>query len=221
MKHTDVETLFANNINATNLSPKQRKVLQASLTLFAQKGYENTSTLDIAHLAGVSEGTVFKHFKTKDGLLQAILKPFIHDIFPRVADEFLITLHQSPFDDFDSFLRYAVRDRMIYAMDNRPEMKIFIQQMVKDPSIMTSLTKRLGNLLQGGVDTLFRDYKKKGQLVDWDSMRIIRMVSGVIVGYLIPNIIMSDTPLDVDKTTDEGKHTITGRIETQNGLPHI
>ncbi|GAX01383.1 TetR/AcrR family transcriptional regulator [Secundilactobacillus silagei] len=203
MKHTDVETLFANNIKTTSLSPKQRKVLQASLTLFAQKGYENTSTLDIAHLAGVSEGTVFKHFKTKDGLLQAILKPFIHDIFPRVADEFLITLHQSPFDDFDSFLRYAVHDRMVYAMDNRPEMKIFIQQMVKDPSIMTSLTKRLGKLLQGGVDTLFRDYKKKGQLVDWDSMRIIRMVSGVIVGYLIPNIIMSDTPLDVDKTTDE------------------
>ena len=203
MKHTDVETLFANNIKTTSLSPKQRKVLQASLTLFAQKGYENTSTLDIAHLAGVSEGTVFKHFKTKDGLLQAILKPFIHDIFPRVADEFLITLHQSPFDDFDSFLRYAVHDRMVYAMDNRPEMKIFIQQMVKDPSIMTSLTKRLGKLLQGGVDTLFRDYKEKGQLVDWDSMRIIRMVSGVIVGYLIPNIIMSDTPLDVDKTTDE------------------
>ncbi|GAX06306.1 TetR family transcriptional regulator [Secundilactobacillus pentosiphilus] len=203
MKHTDVETLFANNIKATSLSAKQRKVLQASLTLFAQKGYENTSTLDIAHLAGVSEGTVFKHFKTKDGLRQAILKPFLHDIFPKVAGEFLVTLHQNPFENFESFLRYAVKDRMVYAMDNRQEMKIFIQEMVKDPSIMTSLTKRLSKLLQSGVDSLFREYKERGELVDWDSMRIVRLASGVIVGYLIPNIIMSDTPLDVDKTTDE------------------
>ncbi|GAW98578.1 TetR/AcrR family transcriptional regulator [Secundilactobacillus mixtipabuli] len=203
MKHTDVETLFANNIETANLSKKQRSVLKASLTLFAKQGYENTSTLDIARLAGVSEGTVFKHFKTKEGLLQAVLNPFIHDIFPRVADEFLTALHQNPFDDFDSFLKYAVRDRMAYAMDNRQEMKIFIQQMVKDPSIMTKLTDRLAHLLQGGVDSLFHDYKQKGQLVDWDSMRIVRMVSGVIVGYLIPNIIMSDQPLDVDKTTDE------------------
>lgn len=203
MEHTDVETLFANNIQTADLSEKQQRVLKASLTLFAQKGYENTSTLDIAHLAGVSEGTVFKHFKTKDGLLQAILNPFIHDIFPKVAGEFLLTLHRNPFENFEAFLRYAVHDRIVYAMDNRPEMKIFIQEMVKDPSIMTKLTQRLSKLLQGGVDTLFREYKEKGELVDWDSMRIIRMASGVIVGYLIPNIIMSDTPLDIDRTTDE------------------
>lgn len=203
MKHTDVETLFADNIKTTDLSEKQQKVLQASLTLFAQKGYENTSTLDIAHLAGVSEGTVFKHFKTKDGLLQAILNPFMHDIFPRVAGEFIDALHESIFDSFESFIRYVVKDRMTYAMDNRQEMKIFIQEMVKDPSIMTTLTNRLSKLLQGGVDTLFHEYKEKGELVDWDSMRIIRMASGVIVGYLIPNVIMSETPLDIDKTTDE------------------
>ncbi len=43
MKHTDVETLFA-DIKTTDSFEKQQKVLQASLTLFAQKGYENTST---------------------------------------------------------------------------------------------------------------------------------------------------------------------------------
>lgn len=202
-EHTNVETLFANNIKTTSLSAKQQSVLQASLTLFAQKGFENTSTSDIAKLAQVSEGTVFKHFKTKEGILQAILQPFIHDIFPKVAGEFLMTLSENPFEDFETFLRYAVRDRMTYAMDNRREMKIFITEMVKNPEILTALTTRLGGLLQNGVDVLFTQYKQKGQLVDWDSMRIIRMVSGVIVGYLIPNIIMSDKPLDVDATTDE------------------
>lgn len=203
MKHTNVETLFANGIKATDLSKKQQSVLQASLTLFAQQGYENTSTQDIAQLAGVSEGTVFKHFKTKEGLLQAILTPFIHDIFPQVAGEFLTALAENPFDDFETFLRYAVHDRISYAMDNRREMKIFIQEMVKNPTILTKLTERLGGLLQSGINRLFADYQQRGQLVNWDSMRIIRLVSGVMVGYLIPNIIMSDQPLDCEAITNE------------------
>ncbi|MTV83038.1 TetR/AcrR family transcriptional regulator [Secundilactobacillus folii] len=202
-EHTNVETLFANNMKTTSLSTKQQSVLQASLTLFAQKGYENTSTADIAKLAHVSEGTVFKHFKTKDGLLQAILQPFIQDIFPKVAGEFLVSLTNNTFDDFSSFLRFVVHDRMTYAMDNRQEMKIFITEMVKNPTILKNLTSELGALLQNGVDSLFDVYKQRGQLVDWDAMRIIRIVSGVIVGYLIPNIIMSDKPLDVDQTTTE------------------
>ncbi len=137
------------------------------------------------------------------GCSGAILNPFMHDIFPRAAGEFIDALHESIFDSFESFIRYVVKDRMTYAMDNRQEMKIFIQEMVKNPAIMTTLTKRLSKLIQGGVDTLFHEYKEKGELVDWDSMRIIRMASGVIVGYLIPNVIMSETPLDIDKTTDE------------------
>ncbi len=203
MKHTDVETLFANNLDTANLSDKQRSVLKASLTLFAQKGYENTSTLDIAKLAGVSEGTVFKHFKTKDGLLQAVLKPFLQDIFPRVAGEFVQDLQATQILEFSDFLRFAVRDRIVYAMDNRAEMKIMIQEMVKKPQILEELTTRLGVLLQSAINQLFVSYQDKGELVKWDSMRIVRTICGVIVGYLIPNIIMSDECLDIDATTNE------------------
>lgn len=203
MKHTDVETLFAKNLSTADLTEKQRSVLKASLTLFAQKGFENTSTLDIAKLAGVSEGTVFKHFKTKNGLLQAVLDPFLQDIFPQVAGEFLQDLKAAPDLTFSDLLRFAVHDRIVYAMDNRAEMKIMIQEMVKKPQILEELTNRLGRLVQSAIDDLFTNYQKKGQLVNWDAMRIVRMICGVIVGYLIPNIIMSDEPLDVDTTTNE------------------
>ena len=47
------------------LSSKQQAVLNASLLLFSEKGFDQTSTKDIASAAGVSEGTVYKHFKTK------------------------------------------------------------------------------------------------------------------------------------------------------------
>ncbi len=46
----------------------------AALELFANKGYDATSTSKIAKLAGVSEGLIFKHFESKKDLLNALMK---------------------------------------------------------------------------------------------------------------------------------------------------
>ncbi len=44
-------------------------LLEAALELFAEQGYEATTTAAIARRAGVSEMTLFRHFATKDALL--------------------------------------------------------------------------------------------------------------------------------------------------------
>lgn len=55
------------------MTEKQEKILQAALQLFAQEGYHATSTNRVAKKAGVSEGLIFRHFGSKEGLLQAVL----------------------------------------------------------------------------------------------------------------------------------------------------
>jgi AcrR family transcriptional regulator len=49
------------------------RILRAAKLLFAQNGYENTSTVAIARDAGTSESQLMKHFGSKQGLLVAIL----------------------------------------------------------------------------------------------------------------------------------------------------
>ncbi len=56
------------------MTEKQEKILEAALELFAKEGFKSTSTSRVAKQAGVSEGLIFRHFGSKDGLLQAILK---------------------------------------------------------------------------------------------------------------------------------------------------
>lgn len=56
------------------MTEKQEKILQAALILFANEGYNATSTNKVAKAAGVSEGLIFRHFGNKEGLLQAILE---------------------------------------------------------------------------------------------------------------------------------------------------
>lgn len=50
------------------------RILEAAKTLFASKGYENTSTVAIARQAGTSESQLMKHFGSKEGLLEGIFE---------------------------------------------------------------------------------------------------------------------------------------------------
>lgn len=55
------------------MTEKQEKILNTALRMFAEQGYANTSTSSIAKEAGVSEGLIFRHFGSKDKLLDAIV----------------------------------------------------------------------------------------------------------------------------------------------------
>jgi AcrR family transcriptional regulator len=50
------------------------KILQAAFTVLSQQGYENTSVKQIAEEAGVAQGLVHYHFKSKQQLVLAVLE---------------------------------------------------------------------------------------------------------------------------------------------------
>lgn len=54
------------------MTDKQKKILEVALELFAKESYNAIPTKMIAEQAGVSEALIFKHFKNKKGLMDAI-----------------------------------------------------------------------------------------------------------------------------------------------------
>jgi AcrR family transcriptional regulator len=60
-------------VNVTNSALSEddtrTRILQAALRLFAAKGYEGTTTKDLASAANVAEGTIFRHFANKKAIL--------------------------------------------------------------------------------------------------------------------------------------------------------
>lgn len=53
---------------------RRQHIANVALQLFGDKGFDNTSTQVIAKAAGVSEALIFKHFGSKDQLLDFIIK---------------------------------------------------------------------------------------------------------------------------------------------------
>ncbi len=49
---------------------KRKKILEASMRVFAKKGVENTKMKDIAKSAGIGKGTIYEYFNSRDEILQ-------------------------------------------------------------------------------------------------------------------------------------------------------
>lgn len=66
-----MQSLFQRSLTQTNSGEEdtRSRILQAALRLFAAKGYEGTTTKDLAGKANVAEGTLFRYFPNKKAIL--------------------------------------------------------------------------------------------------------------------------------------------------------
>ncbi len=51
----------------------KEKILDAALTLFAENGYDGTSVEQIANIVGIKAPSLYKHFKGKEDILNALI----------------------------------------------------------------------------------------------------------------------------------------------------
>lgn len=200
----NVETVFENSIQNAAMSDRQKAVLRASLTLFAKQGYDKTSTSDIAKLAQVSDGTVFRRFKTKRGIYNALLEPFVRQVIPQIAVEFMAQTTANRFETFAELLRYVARDRMQFVYDNKSYIKIFAQELISNPQTIAHLFDQYSATILQQLELVLKQYQQKGQLVDWPASRIGRYIIGVFVSHMAPVVIFETEPdFNLDRACDE------------------
>ncbi|PRY39817.1 TetR/AcrR family transcriptional regulator [Umezawaea tangerina] len=60
----------------------RRRILDAAEELFAERGFDRTSFVDIAERSGISRGSIPWHFKNKAGLVVAVLERAIDRAMP-------------------------------------------------------------------------------------------------------------------------------------------
>src|SRR5262249_29874421 len=59
---------------ATGRNGTRERLLDAARAVFAERGYQASTTREIAARAGVAELTLFRHFNSKQGLFEALLE---------------------------------------------------------------------------------------------------------------------------------------------------
>ncbi len=126
----------------------------AALKLFVEFGFHGTPTSKIAQEAGVSNGTLFHYYKTKDELVIAL---YI-DIKTRLAD--YVAANTPDSKDLKELMRTNYLSTLYWAMDNREEF-YFIQQFHSSPFLLMIAPEETQKQTQWVFDLLARAIKTK------------------------------------------------------------
>ena len=60
---------------------RRRELLGIAATLFAERGFKNTTVRDIAEAAGILSGSLYHHFDSKESMIDEILSTFQEELF--------------------------------------------------------------------------------------------------------------------------------------------
>jgi len=113
-------------ITATDGTSKAR-LERAALTLFVEKSIEGVSTKSISEYAGVSEGLLYRHFKSKSDLSRILMKT-IHD---RLTD--LVRGHMN--QPLEAAVTDIVRDYVKLADEDWPLFAYHLLYMHRFPNL--------------------------------------------------------------------------------------
>src|SRR5258708_5436967 len=102
----------------------RNRIRDAAKALFAERGYEGSSTVEICHRAGSSESQLVKHFANKQGVLEAIFQDGWEQL--NGAIRLAVERIPSPADKLkiivDIVITYLQRDhdqRMLFLLEGR------------------------------------------------------------------------------------------------------
>ena len=134
------------------------ELLAAALQLFVEKGYAATRAEEVAKLAGVSKGTLFLYFASKEELFKAVVRENLSgrfsewnamfDSFPGSSAEMLRFCMTSWWERVGSTQASGISKLMMSEASNFPDLAAFYQAEVIQPG--NALIQRV---LQRGIDS--------------------------------------------------------------------
>ena len=153
-------------------------ILDSAKTLFATKGYEGTSTREIAENASLTVGAIYKHYPSKAALLEEITTEAATVLEPLLQRE----IDEGPND----VLYRLTRCLVIFNLEYTRESKIANEEYrsLPEPALHTAINAR--RRIRRIFEQAIADTVGVGEVID---RALVTVLSAIIVG-------MADTPRD-------------------------
>ncbi|WP_438350760.1 TetR/AcrR family transcriptional regulator [Paenibacillus sp. FA6] len=182
MTHDLFDTLIAAQKTKT---VKQRKIIETAIKLFAEKGFANTSTAEIAKMAEVSEGTIFKHYGTKDKLLLSIILPFVKDSLPSMANEVFSEILTENTTTFEQFLRAFLKNRIDFIDGNKEIFRVLVKEVIYKDELKKEIFPHLIKNITPVFNRMVTEFKQSGELIDKPTDQVLILLATVLGGFFV------------------------------------
>lgn len=155
-------------------------ILEVAQTVLLEKGYHETSMDEIATEVGISKGTLYSHFASKEELVQKLLENKLQSL--REVAEQIARRDEAAEVRLTAMMRfmyldlYGVHFRLIYSLFNSVEFHALMHaKRIEEPALFHSIS----NIVMG----LFEEGKEAGE---FDKSIPTRVMLGIFFSMMSP-----------------------------------
>jgi len=156
----------------------KEKIFDAAVDLFAEKGYDGVSVRDIARAVGITESAVYRHYASKDAILDSIFAYVEGRIYPQVPEASIDAMIDalSFREILESMPRFMMADQYLAKIT-----RIMLIEMYRNEKIGDYVRRELFDRPVDETEVLFRKLMGKGKIRPCDP----RALSTLFISYLV------------------------------------
>lgn len=176
-----------NRETRTRMSKEDRReqIIESAMKVFIDKGYNGTTTAEVAKVANISEVTLFRYFDSKRELFLAVIEPILMDT---LKESIIATRDLEPVER----LRFILTERINLISENHMVVRLILMESQVNPELGDlNYIEKISKLLKDSINQM-------GFTIKNDDITF-RLLMGSILSYLyFPEINSENINLFVD-----------------------
>jgi len=166
---------------------RQKEILAAAASVFAEEGYRSADVACIAEKAGVGKGTVYRQFANKEALFLATVEKAMDDLSAHVND--VVNTLEDPLEQ----IRTGVRRYFEFFDLNPGTVELFIQERAEFRSRSKPLYFVYQEYRRHLWEERFHKLAKDGRLRDISPELALDMIGNLVYGAVFTHRLAGDS----------------------------
>ena len=206
-------------LSSLDMPEKERKILEAATAIISQKGFSASTTREIAQMAGVAEGTIFRYFKTKKDILKGILIKLVDLVSePIVLEGARKVLLSTGRKDLRTVMKAWFQDRLSLVESLLPMLRIVLTEAMYHEDIRDALYENIV-AKEVEISKVFHEEMVKRGLMnpELDLVAIARSAFGNLIAFFMfqqvlgNRLAVKDLDRELENTIDVMMFGIAGK----------
>ncbi|MEI3613647.1 TetR/AcrR family transcriptional regulator [Pseudogracilibacillus sp. SO30301A] len=161
------------------------KIMDALIQLVTEKGYRGATTRAIAERANVNEITLFRHFGSKDGIMEAAINKysFVGELIGIVKENFVW--------DLEKDLKFIAKKYQEQLNEHKDILLISYKEAGTFPEIDEMISQHLYKVKETLMD-YFKEMISLGKLYNQDVEAVVTHFLLINAGFFLLNLRLND-----------------------------
>lgn len=168
---------------------RRNQILDAAITVFAEKGFARATIKDVAQTAGIADGTIYIYFENKTALLMGILNRL------NESDQRPEHFEQAGEMTIEMFVRVYLKRRFTLMAESMAVFQIVLSEVLVNKDLRELYMTQVIAPTFDVAEPFFRQLVEEGKVRPHDPALSLRAISSMALGLLLLRI-MGDPYLE-------------------------